>query len=429
MRKGFCCLALALLTSGAWAEDAATLMSLDWPQWRGPRRDAVSTESGLLHSWPKEGPTLLWNSKTASKGKSVGTGYSSVAVAGGRIFTMGDHGKDGFVYALDEETGKQLWATRIGSGQGDGPRCTPTVDGERVYALSRQGELVCLGVAHGDLRWRLNYKTDLGGRMMSGWDYSESPLVDGERLICTPGGDNAALVALNKFTGDIIWKSKISNTGGSGYASVVVTEVAGIRQYITLLGQSRGVVGVAANDGTFLWSYNRIANGTANIPTPLVHGDKVFCSTGYGAGAALLQLVPSGDGGINAKELYFFKGNVLQNHHGGMVMLGDHVYGGHGHNAGLPFCLNWKSGEFAWNPVRGAGDGSAALVYADGNLYFRYQNNVMALVKATPQGYELVSQFSLPGSLGTGWPHPVVVHGKLFIRGRDQVLCYDVKQH
>lgn len=340
---------------------------------------------------------------------------------------MGDHGRDGYVFALDEKTGRHLWATRISPGQGDGPRCTPTVDGDRVYVLSRQGELVCLGAAKGDIRWQVNFQRDLKGRMMSGWDYSESPLIDGDRLICTPGGDEAALAALDKYTGKVIWKSKISNTGGSGYASVVIAEVGGIKQYITLLGASRGVVGVKADDGTFLWNYNKIANGTANIPTPIVKDDLVFCSTGYGAGAALLKLIPRSDGGVEAKELYFLRGNQLQNHHGGMVLVGDHVYGGHGHNQGLPFCLDLKSGQFAWKPVRGAGGGSAAVVYADGNLYFRYEDNVMALVQASPMGYRLTSQFNLPGSLGTGWQHPVVVHGKLFIRGQDQVLCYDVK--
>jgi outer membrane protein assembly factor BamB len=406
----------------------------DWPQWRGPERTGLSTETGLLHEWPAEGPKLLWNSRTVNDKKSVGTGYSSISVADGRIFTMGDREGKCSVFALDEKTGKHLWATPISQAQGDGPRCTPTVDGDRVYALSRQGELVCLGVEKGNIIWRKSYKKDFGGHMMSGWDYSESPLVDGDKLVCTPGDDNAALVALNKYNGNLIWKAQVPKAKnqsheGAGYASIVVAEVGGIRQYITLLGQSKGVVGVDAKTGKFLWNYNRISNGTANIPTPIVKGDLVFCSTGYGAGAALLQLVPSSDGGIQATERYFLKGNVLQNHHGGMVLIGDYVYGGHGHGNGSPFCLNIKSGEFAWKPVRGAGDGSAAVVYADGYLYFRYQNNVMALIKATPEGYRLISSFNLPGNLGTGWQHPVVVHGKLFIRGNDQILCYDVKQH
>jgi len=427
------CSAIILFVPLALGGEAAN--SRDWPQWRGPDRNAVSTETGLLHEWPAAGPKLLWNSRTVNNNKSVGTGYSSISVAGGRIFTMGDREGKGFVFALDEKTGKHLWATHISPGQGDGPRCTPTVDGDRVYALSRQGELVCLGVEKGDIIWRKNYRKDFGGHMMSGWDYSESPLVDGDKLVCTPGDDAAALVALNKYTGAVIWKAKVpraknQNHEGAGYASIVVAEVGGIRQYITLLGQSKGVVGVEAGTGKYLWHYNRISNGTANIPTPLVKGDLVFCSTGYGAGAALLQLIPTSGGGIKATEIYFLDGNVLQNHHGGMVMVGDYIYGGHGHNNGLPFCLNMKTGKFAWKPVRGAGSGSAAVVYADNYLVFRYENNVMALVEGTPAGYNLVSKFNLPGNVSTpGWQHPVIVHGKLFIRGNDQILCYDVKQH
>jgi outer membrane protein assembly factor BamB len=420
-----CLWCLALLSSLLLLSDCLKSHADDWPQWRGPRRDGISTETGLLPQWPEDGPKLLWDSKKVNGGLGVGRGYSSVAVAKGRIFTLGDRKKDGFVFALDEVTGKQLWATRIAPGQGDGPRCTPTVDGDRVYALSRQGELVCLGVERGEVRWRKNFKDDFGGRMMSDWDYSESPLIDGDRLICTPGGDEATLVALDKYTGETVWQAAVPKGGGAGYASIVVAEVGGIRQYMTLLGS--GLVSVGAKDGKLLWRYAKVANGTANIPTALVRGDLVFCSTGYNRGAALLRLVPV-NGGVEAKEIYFLKGNVLQNHHGGMVLLGEHVYGGHGHNAGAPFCLGLKTGSFACGPEEQPGDGSAAVVYADGHLYLRYQDGVMALVEATPQAYRLKSQFNLPAHLGTpGWAHPVVANGRLYIRGNDVLLCYDLR--
>jgi outer membrane protein assembly factor BamB len=421
---GFAPLALALL-----AEGASGPRSAEWPQWRGPNRDGISPETGLLKAWPTDGPRLLWNSRIVNQKRGIGRGYSSVSVAGGRVFTMGDRGKDGYVFALDAAIGKELWATRVSPGQGDGPRCTPTVDGDRVYALSRQGLLVCLDAATGSPRWGKDYAKDFGGRMMSSWAYSESPLVDGDKLVCTPGGDAAALVALDKRTGELIWKAPIPNAGGAGYASIVVAEVGGVRQYITLLGRSKGVVSVAAKDGKLLWFYNRMANGTANIPTPLVRGDLVFVSTGYGAGSALLRMVPTSDGGVRVEEQYFLKGNVLQNHHGGMILLGNYVYGGHGHNNGLPFCLELKSGKLMWGPVRGAGEESAAVAYADGHLYFRYQNGTMALVEATPQGYVLKSQFDLPRESGRpSWPHPVIAEGRLYLRGQDMLLCYDLKQ-
>jgi outer membrane protein assembly factor BamB len=420
-----CCVFLLLATVPMMGQNNAP-PAKDWPQWRGPNRDGVSTETGLLRQWPQGGPKLLWNSKEVNGKKGIGRGYSTVSVANGRIFTIGDRNKDCCVIAIEEATGKELWATRLAAAKGDGPRCTPTVDGDRVYALTRGGELACLNVADGKIRWQKNFKADLGGRMMSGWEYSESPLIDGDKLICTPGGDNATLAALDKLNGNAIWLASVPNGGGAGYASVVIAEVAGIRQYITLLG--RGIVGINARDGSFLWRYNRIANGTANIPTPIVHNDLVFCSTGYGTGAALLQLVPK-DGGIDAKELYFLKGKTLQNHHGGTIRLGDHIYGGHGHNDGLPFCLNFKTGTLAWGPLRGPGERSACVTYADGHLYYRYENGVMALVEATPTAYRLKSLFNLPSYTGTpSWPHPVIANGRLYIRGNDVLLCYDIRQ-
>lgn len=403
-------------------------LASDWPQWRGPNRDNISPETGLLKQWPKGGPKLLWNSKDVTK-TNIGIGYSSIALADGRIYTMGDIGEQGFVHCLDASTGAMMWSTVISPKHGDGgPRCTPTVDGDRVYALSPQGILVCLQRDNGAIRWKKHLENDFGGQMMSSWRYSESPTVDGGKLVCTPGGDSGGLVALNKYDGSLIWKAKTPDCGGAGYASIVIAEVGGFRQYITLMGPGKGggLVGVDAKTGALLWNYPKIANGTANIPTSLVQGDLVFCSTGYGTGAALLKMIPSGDG-IRIEEQYFFKGNQLQNHHGGMVLLGDYVYGGHGHNQGHPFCLNMKTGKFAWGPKENVGDGSAAVAYADGNLYFRYQNNKMALIEATPKGYNMRSSFDLPKGLGTGWQVPVIINGCMYIRGNNQLLCYDVK--
>jgi outer membrane protein assembly factor BamB len=420
----YCLLLAPLFLTGSDAGDRKA-GQFDWPQWRGPNRNAISLETGLLKEWPKNGPPLVWSSKDVNGKKGIGIGFSSLSVASGRIFTMGDIGKDGLVFALDEKTGDILWQSRISPGQGDGPRCTPTVDGDRVYALSRQGILACLSVTNGEIRWQLNYKKELVGKMMSGWDYSESPLVDGERLICTPGGDDAALVALNKHDGKVIWRAKVPGGGGAGYASVMPAEVGGVKMYITWLRSC--LVGVSA-EGKLLWRYERNANTTANIPTVIVKGDLVFCSTGYDSGSALLKLVPDGKGGMEAKEQYFLPGNKLQNHHGGMVLVGEHVYGGHGHNNGMPFCLHLGSGKLAWGPKRGPGDGSAAVVYADGMLYYRYQDGNMALIEATPEGFHVKSSFHLPDYVGTpSWPHPVVANGKLYIRGENVMLCYDVK--
>ncbi len=392
----------------------------EWPQWRGANRNGVSGDTGLLKEWPQDGPPLDW---TANQ---LGGGYGSIAVTGGRIYVIGDRGGGQNVTCLDASDGSTIWSTPIGR-PADGARSTPTVDGDLLFALSSRGnqdaEIVCLETATGKEQWRKNFRTDFSGRMMSSWGYSESPLVDGAHVICTPGGSEATMVALKKRTGDVVWKARVPGGDAAGYASAVVAEVGGVRQYVQLL--ERGIVGVAAKDGKFLWRYDRIANGTANIPTPIVDGNLVFCSTGYGTGAALLKLVPGG-GGTRVEEQYFLKGNEFQNHHGGMVLIGNYIYAGSGHNNGLPTCIEMKSGKIVWGPLRGAGQESAAIAYADGHIYFRYQNAVVALVEASPRGYKLKSSFKIPNGQQPSWSHPVVTGGRLYLRDQDRLLCYNV---
>src|SRR5262245_46859275 len=398
-------------------------LSGEWPQWRGPNRDGVSRETGLLATWPQGGPPLAWQTN------GLGQGTSSVSIAAGRIYTMGIRGDSEVVIALNELDGKEVWATPIGPSRTQfshaEPKSTPTVDDDLLFAVGMNGSIVCLETATGKLKWRKEY-TAFNGRMMSGWGFSESPLVDGDRVVCTPGGDQAAVVALNKTNGQVIWKAAVTQSGGAGYSSIVIAEVGGIRQYITLLGQSAGVVGINAKNGKLLWKYNRVANNTANIPTPIVRDDLVFCSTGYGAGAALLKLVPAG-GGIKAEEQYFLNANDFQNHHGGMVLVGDYVYAGSGQNNGLPTCIELRTGKIVWGKQRGAGSESAAVVSADGHIYFRYQDAVMALIEANPTGYRVKGSFRIPNGATPSWSHPVVAGGRLYLRDQDRLLCYDVK--
>jgi len=395
----------------------------EWPSWRGPNRDAISKETGLLSSWPENGPPLAWQIE------GLGKGYSSVSIAGGKIFTMGQRRKGSYLIALDLNTRKELWATPVGRGR---PNCTPTVDGERVYALGRNGSFLCASTNDGSVLWRKDFREDFGGRMMSGWGYSESPLIDGDNLIVTPGAEDAMIAALDKTTGKVIWKAAMPGDvgargkDGAGYSSVVISNGGGVKQYIQLVG--RGIVSVDAKNGKVLWTYNRIANGTANIPTPIVKGDYVFCSTGYGTGAALLKIVKQGTG-IDVEEQYFLNSRTLQNHHGGMVLVGDYVYCGHGHNNGLPICVELKTGEVMWGGrIRGPGTRSAAVVYADGHLYFRYENGVMALIEATPKEYRLKGSFKLATVNGRSWPHPVIYDGKLYLRDQDALMCYDISK-
>jgi outer membrane protein assembly factor BamB len=303
------------------------------------------------------------------------------------------------------------------------------VDGGLVYALGTDGDLICVAAKTGKEVWRKNLQKDFGGKMMSGWKYSESPLVDGEKLVCTPGGKDAALVALNKKTGEIIWKCEIpdQDLGGAGYASIVVSRGAGVKQYVTLLG--RGAIGVAAESGKFLWVYKRVANGTANIPTPVAHGDYIFVSTAYGTGSALLRLIKT-DKGVRAEEVYWLDSKTFQCHHGGFLRVGDYIFGAHGHGQGNPICIEMKTGKVLWKE-RQPGGGSGSLVYADGRLYFRYQNDLVALMAADSQKYRLISTFQLPkrpGMGGPGWAHPAIADGKLYLRHRDVLFCYDIKK-
>jgi len=394
----------------------------DWPQWRGPGRDGISKETGLLDQWDSDGPPQVWMAK------GLGSGYASVAVAKGKIFTMGTQRGRTTIVAIDLD-GNILWTAPIGGG-GE-PNCTPTYDEGLVYGVSKGGDLACVDAETGEVKWQKSFPKDFGGRMMSGWGYSESPLIDGDRLICTPGAKDAAMAALDKKTGETIWRASASDakgrdtSGGAGYSSIVVAEVGGIQQYVQLVG--RGLIGIAAKDGRALWSYGKIANGTANIPTPIVKGNFVFCSSGYGTGAALLRLTASG-GRVRADEVYFLPGDKMQNHHGGMILVGDHVYCGHGHNNGFPICVELKTGKIAWFKGRGPGTGSAAVAYADGHLYFRYENGVMALIEASPRGYKEKGAFKLPQQSGPSWPHPAISDGKLYLRSQDVLLCYDVRK-
>lgn len=393
----------------------------EWPQWRGPNRDGVSTEKGLLQKWGPNGPPLAW------KASGLGKGLASVALSGGRLYTMGKRKGNQLLLALDGTNGKELWSAVVREKGNEDPHGTPTFDGERVYAVGPAGDLVCVAADTGKELWRKSFSGDFGGAK-PGWNWCESPLVDGENLICTPGGDSATLVALNRKTGEVVWKCAVPGGAGNsfGYSSVVVSEGGGVKQYVQMMGQGTGCVGVAAKDGAFLWKYPRIGNGTATIPTPIVDGDHVFVSSGYGTGSALLKLSKDGDK-VKATEVYFLKGNQLQNHHGGMVKIGDYIYGGHGHNDGRPFCLEMKTGKIVWGCDQpGPGKKSAAVVYADGQLYMRYEDGTMALIAASTTGYKVNGAFAIPQVQGPSWSHPVVAGGLLYLREQDNLFVYDV---
>jgi outer membrane protein assembly factor BamB len=390
----------------------------DWPMFRGPQRTGVSTDTGLLKEWPKDGPPLAW------KCEGVGIGFSSVSLLGDRAFTMGDLKDDCFLFGIDRAKGEIVWKVRVGKTGGNyqGPRCTPTADGDSVYALGQFGDLVCCDVKDGSERWRKNLKKDFAGQE-GGWNYTESPLVDGEKLIVTPGG-KVSMAALNKKTGEPIWKGVVPTGEAAGYSSAVVATIGGVRQYVQLM--SNGLASFSADKGELLWRYGtdgeHFGHNTANIPTPIVKGNQVFAAAGYGRGAALLTITKSGDK-FAVKEEYWKRD--LNNKHGGVILVGNSLYGDRD-DSGRPWCADFKTGKIKWaKEERTKGGGSASLTYADGRLYVRYANGWVSLLN--PEDGTEISTFKVPNGTNDCWAHPVVVGGKLFLREKDVVWCYDVK--
>ena len=402
-------IALVLATVALGAQSKA----LDWPQWRGPERNGISKETGLLKEWPRSGPPMAWSAAM------LGAGYGSVAVAGDHVWVQGMRNRQSVVTSLNRADGKVTWVRIIGSAgendRGSGPRGTPSVDGDRLYALTENGDLACLRVADGTVVWQRNILKDFGGQNI-GWLISESPLVDGNLVIVTPGGRSNGMVALDKMTGKTVWATK-DLRDDAGYASPIVADVQGVRTVMTLT--SEAAVGVRATDGKLMWRYTQVANGTANITTPVFSDNKVFFTSAYGAGGALLGLRVVGEE-VRAQEIYFTR--EMQNHHGGVVLVNGYLYG---FNNSILTTLEFATGKMMWRD-RSVGKGSIA--YADGNLYLLSENNVVGLAEATPAGYREKGRFTIADQGLPSWSHPVVSGGRLFIRNQGTLAAYDVRQ-
>jgi outer membrane protein assembly factor BamB len=413
-----CVLTACALTLCAQAED--------WPQWRGPNRTGRSKETGLLKEWPAGGPKLLW------KEKGIGEGYSTPAIVGDRIYLMANTKGEEYVLACDVKDGSKVWSTHVGKvGPNKGPqypgaRSTPTVEGERIYALGSDGDLACLEKSTGKVIWTKNLRKEYDG-VMGIWAYSESPLIDGDVLVCTPGGKTATLVALKKKDGATLWKSAVPEGDAAGYASAIAVEVGGVRQYVQFLG--KGVVGVDAKTGKFLWRYDETKDQAANIPTPVFHDDCVFTSTSR-KGTGLNRIKVNKDE-VTSEQVYF--NTTMLNSIGGVVRVGEHVYGTTAR--GELVCMEFKTGKEKWkNKSVGM---ASSLCYADGMLYVRGQGGSgfgaettpkVALVEASPDGYKEKGRFNQPDhGKRPAWPHPVVANGRLYLRDGDVLLCYDVQ--
>lgn len=385
-----------------------------WSQFLGPNRENRSSETGLLDTWPASGPKLLWTAR------NLGEGYSAVSVANGMVFTMGTRAGREIVLAVDLETGRELWATPNGNiyrnNQGNGARSTPTYDNGKLYSLGASGDLSCLLAQTGQKIWNQNILRTYGGDNIQ-WGISESPLVDGEQVICTPGGSIATMVALNKQTGSPIWLAKAPGTPKAGYASAIIAEIHGVKQYINFC--HIGLLSVDADSGKPLWGDDNASNGTANCTSAIVINNTVFYASGYGTGAALLNF-----NSRDVKELAY-KTEKMKNHHGGMVHLNGFIYGA---NDQILTCLNVQSGAVAWQD-RLEGQGKGAITYADGHLYFRSEQGPMFLIEANSEEIKIKSRFDQPErSEKNSWARPVVANGKLFLRDQDILLCYEISK-
>ena len=393
----------------------------DWPQWRGPQRNGISAETGLLSEWPKEGPKLVWQVK------DIDSGYSTPSVVGDRLYLLSNQGLDNeFVQALDTKGGKRVWSQRIGKvGNPDqqpnypAARSTPTVDGEQLLAFGSDGDLACLERATGKVRWQKNVRKDYGGQPGI-WAYSESPLVDGEAVICTPGGPDATMLALNKNTGELIWKCAVAGGEQAAYTSALVIEVGGVRQYVQML--QKGLVGIEAKTGKLLWRYDRTAKGSpAVIPTPVVDGDFIYSAAGRSGGGGVRLKVNGGT--FETEQLYFSP--KLPTSVGGALKVGEYLYGT---SAGALLCLEFKTGNVKWDD---RSIGAAALCYADGRLYLHGENGEVALLEATPEAYREKGRFKPVDQPDRGpskaWAYPIIADGRLYIRDLGTLWCYDVK--
>lgn len=404
------CTALLAFTTLSLSASAA---GSDWPQWRGPDRTDVSKETGLLKSWPADGPKRLWLFENA------GHGYSGPAIAAGKYFTVGTRDGSEILLVLDANTGKELWTAKLGAildnGWGDGPRGTPTVDGPRVYALTGPGDLVCLNVADGKILWKTTMKS-LGGKIPN-WGYTESVLVDGPHVLCTPGGAKGTVAALDKLTGKVVWQSA-EITEAAHYSSIVPAQINGQAQLVQR--NEKTVFGLSPKDGKLLWQ-TTFPGRTAVIPTPIVRGNEVYVTAGYGAGSKLVRI--SADNKVT--EVY--ENKVMKNHHGGVVLVGDHVYG---HNDNGWVCQDFATGAEVW---MNKNVGKGAVSSADGMLYcLDEKTGAVVLAAASPKGWKESGRFTLdPQSKirspkGHVWTHPVISHGKLYLRDQELIYCFDI---
>ena len=411
----------------------------DWPQYQGLQRDNISSETGLLQEWPEAGPDLAWSFNKA------GLGYSSPAVVDGRVYLTGGRNGRAELFCLDARNGKEIWSLPLnsksfdfeGNAWGAGPRAAPTVDGDVVYALAGDGQLVC-ATTDGTLKWQTNMLSDLGGSIKSvdagepetiGWGYCWGPLVDGDYLICTPGStDGKGLVtALDKATGEVVWRSKELDEEAT-YASPIIATIEGVRQYVVMT--QFGIAAVAAENGMLLWYYERSRPySDVVIPTPVCQGNYVYASTGDGCD--MVEVSRKDDGTFTVEDVYTNRN--MKNSIGGFVLHGGYVFGTSERRGWV--CQDFATGNIAWYQRANKTVGDGSLIFADGHLYLYGEKTAeISLIEVSSEEWSEKGRFSLPAKSqntapsGKNWTRPVIADGMLYIRDQELLFCYRVKK-
>ncbi|MBS3733407.1 MAG: PQQ-binding-like beta-propeller repeat protein [Phycisphaerae bacterium] len=403
---------VALLIAATIAGAAA---GEDWPQWKGPNRDNRSIETGLLDTWPDGGPEKLWTSPA-----NLGKGYSTVAVADGMIYTTGIVGRDEYLFALDTK-GALQWKKTYGPGwtrSHGGARTTPTVDGTWVYVISGHAVVARYNAKTGRRDWSVDAMKRFDGRNVA-WGIAESPLIVDDKVICTPGGPRATMAALDTSNGKTRWVTR-ELSDKSAYCSPRLIEHRG--KQIIVTATHRHIVGVDAETGDLLWKHGYRGQCSAHPNTPLYSDGSVYFTSGYNAGGVMLKLAPRGDAVEPA-----WTDKTLDTHHGSVVRVGEHIYGSswHGNGNGNWVCLDWDTGEPAYDTHW---HNKGSITYADGKLYcYEERSGNLALVEATPKGFNVISSFRITEGDGKHWAHPVIANGRLYIRHGKALMCFDVR--
>jgi outer membrane protein assembly factor BamB len=400
------------------------LKAQDWSQWRGPNREGIVKKAGFNLDWAQKKPSLSWTFRQA------GAGYSAPVVVGTTLYCQGAAEEGDFAFALDTKTGKLKWKQILGEqfveSRGNGPRGSVTVDGDKLYLIRGGGQIHCLSAADGKMLWQKDFKDDFDGKMMSGWGFSESPLIDGKLVIFSPGGSDGSVIALDKNTGATVWRTT-DLTDNAAHSSAIVAEVDGIRQYILLTAKC--AAGVAPKDGKLLWKVDVPGFRTAVIPTPIYHDHMVYITNGYNFGCILVKLTRSGD--IFNTETVYANQNMM-NAHGGVVLMNGYIYGYADRPVSGWVCQDLKTGENVWVEKNDEVSKGAVLAVNDRLLLMNEKGGMITVVAASPDGWKEFGRMPIPERSeiktmdNSVWTHPVVADGKLFMRDHDLLFCFDL---